>query len=105
MDMGAEAFQACGVPHGWSTLERLILADRRKVCLAEVFFKIQKDRLREVVPAGECVSLNPIGTHSRGSLFLDACHERTAEREAAVDAASRTFEGFYFGRFDIRRKP
>ena len=87
---------------GRSTLERLILADKRAVCQAEVFFELQKDRLYEVIPVGESVSLNYIGTHSRGSLFLDACDEWTEEMEAAVDAASRTFEGFYFGRFDIR---
>lgn len=87
---------------GKSTLERLILMDRRAVCQAEVFFELQKDRLGEVIPAGESVSLNLIGTHSRGSLFLDACAEWTTEMEAAVDEMSRVFEGFYFGRFDIR---
>ena len=108
---GEEKGRITGITHkavtkvtgdGRSTLERLILADKRAVCQAEVFFELQKDRLHEVVPEGESVSLNLIGTHSRGSLFLDACEEWTEEMEAEVDTASRVFEGFYFGRFDIR---
>ena len=87
---------------GSSSLERLILADKRAVCQAEVFLELQKDRLDEVIPVGEMVALNFIGTHSRGSLFLDACDEWTEEMEAAVDAASQVFDGFHFGRFDIR---
>ncbi len=108
---GEEKGRITGITHkamtvvkgdGRSTLERLILADRRAVCQAGVFLELQKGRLQEVVAEGESVSLNLIGTHSRGSLFLDACGEWTEEMEAAVDAASRVFEGFYFGRFDIR---
>jgi len=108
---GEEKGRITGITHkattrvtgdGRSTLERLILADKRAVCQAEVFLELQKDRLDEIIPEGETVALNLIGTHSRGSLFLDACDERTEEMEAAVDAASRVFEGFHFGRFDIR---
>ena len=87
---------------GRSTLERLILSDARAVAQAPVFLRIHEERLHEIIPEGENVSLNQIGTHSRGSLFLDACHEKTPEMERAIDVASRHFEGFYFGRYDLR---
>ncbi len=87
---------------GCRSLERLILSDRRAVAQAPVFLKIHEERLEEIIPEGETVSLNLIGTHSRGSLFLDACHEKTAEMEQAIDLASRHFKGFHFGRYDIR---
>ena len=87
---------------GESTLERLILADKRAVAQAPIFLEIHQNRLQEIIPAGENISLNLIGTHSRGSLFLDACHVSTPAMEAAIDAASKHFPGFCFGRYDIR---
>ncbi len=87
---------------GRSSLERLILADGRAVAQAPLFLKMHAEKLHEIIPEGETVSLNQIGTHSRGSLFLDACHEKTPEMEHAIDQASRHFDGFYLGRYDIR---
>lgn len=87
---------------GKSTLETLILSDKRAVAQAPIFLEIHKPRLQEIIPKGKTVPLNFIGTHSRGSLFLDACHTCTPEMEAAIDAASKHFSGFNFGRFDIR---
>ena len=87
---------------GSSTLERLILADRRAVAQAPIFLEMHQSRLHEVIPSGEKFSLNLIGTHSRGSLFLDACHTSTPAMEEAIDAASKHFPGFHFGRYDIR---
>lgn len=87
---------------GKSTLERLILADPRAVAQAPIFLKLQQHRLQEVIPAGEKTSLNFIGTHSRGSLFLDACLARTKAMEQAIDTASKHFSGFHLGRYDIR---
>ncbi len=87
---------------GIHTLEHLILADPRAVAQASVFFELQQDRLQEVIPEGELVKLNIIGTHSRGSLFLDASDAWTVEMETAIDEVSKHFEGFHLGRYDIR---
>lgn len=87
---------------GKSSLERLILADKRAVAQAPVFLELQASRLGEIIPCGETIALNFIGTHSRGSLFLDACDARTTAMEAAIDTASKHFAGFHFGRYDIR---
>lgn len=92
----------CVIGDGRSSLKRLILADKRGVSQAKIFLKLQKDRLHEIIPQGENVALNSIGTHSRGALFLDACGERTEQMEAAIDAVSQAFDGFHFGRYDIR---
>jgi membrane protein DedA with SNARE-associated domain len=87
---------------GQRTLERLILADDRAVCSARFFLARYSPRLLEVPPAGEVVPLVELGTHCRGSLFLDGAELITPELTAAIDAISRTFEGFNFGRYDIR---
>ena len=46
--------------------------------------------------------LTELGTHSRGALFLDGTHLLTPELQDEVERVSRTFEGFYFGRYDVR---
>lgn len=87
---------------GQHTLEELILLDDRAVALAPTFLTRFRTRLEEIPAPGERVPLVQVGTHARGALFLDGRHLITPELEAAVHAIARTFEGFYFGRFDIR---
>lgn len=89
---------------GRSTLETLILADARAVCMAEFFLNYygERGRLGEVPGAGEKVVLAELGTHCRGALFLDGGQLVTPELTAAVEAVSRTHAGFYFGRYDVR---
>ena len=91
------------VGDGASTLERLILADDRAVCMAPTHLRVWADQLDRVPAAGERVRLVEIGTHSRGSVFLDGSDVRTPALEAAVDALSKRYEGgVYFGRYDVR---
>ena len=52
--------------------------------------------------AGETVELGDLGTHARGAVFLDANELATPELVARVDAISRCYDGFYFGRYDVR---
>lgn len=88
--------------NGKSTLQHLILTDPRALAQAPIFLELQKHRLHQIIPHGETIPLNLIGTHSRGSLFLDACHTRTHAMETAIDNTSKHFPGFHFGRYDIR---
>ena len=87
---------------GKSSLEKLILGDERAVCLAPLFLEMHAESLERVLEEGEVFALNKLGTHSQGSLFLDAGDLWTEELEEAVDEASRHFEGFYLGRYDVR---
>lgn len=87
---------------GRSSIEELILADPRAVCLAESYFEHNRKRLGEIPAIGENVELVQIGTHSLGAVFLDGEFLRTDALEDKIDEICRGFEGFYFGRFDIR---
>ena len=87
---------------GASTLEKLILADARAVCMARFLLDKHKARVSEVPANGERVQLVEIGTHCKGALFLDGSWINTPELESRIDEISRSFDGFYFGRFDIR---
>lgn len=87
---------------GSSSLGRLILADERAVCLWRAYFEASRMPLDRVPAACEAVRLVELGSHCRGSVFLDARHLLTADLEAAVDRAAKAHPGFYFGRFDVR---
>ncbi len=58
--------------------------------------------LWEVLRPGEKLRLVELGTHCRGAVFLDGGWAKTEALEQAIDRISQTYEGFYFGRFDIR---
>ncbi|MEM8994073.1 MAG: hypothetical protein AAGF23_04695, partial [Acidobacteriota bacterium] len=87
---------------GTSTLRRLVFADSRAVALADTYLEALGDRADHVPAAGESVELVDLGTHCRGAVFLDGEVHRTPELEDAVEAAARSFDGFHFGRFDLR---
>ncbi len=87
---------------GRSTLEGLILDDPRAIGMARFFLERNAARLTEVPRAGEKVWIGELGTHCRGATFLDGAHLRTKELEDALEEIARGFEGFYFGRFDVR---
>lgn len=87
---------------GKSTLEALILQDERAVCMAAFYLDKHQARQFEVPAQGERVQLVEIGTHCRGAMFLDGAEVMTQELSEAIDRISKKFEGFYFGRYDIR---
>ncbi|MFO1446704.1 MAG: VTT domain-containing protein [Opitutaceae bacterium] len=90
------------VGDGRRTLETLILADSRAICQAPLFLERFADRADEVPGPGVRVTLAELGTHCRGALFLDGAEHITPALVEATEACSRRFEGFYFGRYDVR---
>lgn len=87
---------------GRRTLEQLILGDSRAVAMAPLYLEKQRARLSLVPQAGEVTQLVEIGTHCRGAIFLDGGRIRTDEMELTIDLISRRFDGFHFGRYDLR---
>ncbi len=90
------------VGDGAATLEELVLADERAMRMAPTHLDRLAGELDRVPAAGEEVRLVEVGTHRLGALFLDGERHRTPALEAAVDEISRSFPGFYFGRYDLR---
>jgi hypothetical protein len=88
--------------NGKKTLEQLILADDRAVCSAQFFLTQHRARLGDVPGPGEVVPLVELGVHNMGAIFRDVTSaEATPQLNAVMDALSRTFDGFYFGRFEL----
>ncbi len=87
---------------GRHTLEELILLHDRAVSLAEVHIDRHAEHLYDVPSDGELIPLVELGTHARGALFYDASDVVTPELEKEIDLISKSFEGFFFGRYDIK---
>ena len=90
------------VGDGRHTLEQLILHDERAVCAARLYCDLHRGQLSSVPAEGEAFPLVEIGTHCRGAMFLDGGRVLTPALEQRFDAIARGFEGFHFGRFDVR---
>ena len=90
------------VGDGRRTLEQLILHDDRAVCAARLYCERHRDRLSSVPADGEAFPLVELGTHCRGAMFLDGGRVLTQALEDRFDTIARGFDGFYFGRFDVR---
>jgi len=90
------------VGDGSRTVEELILADDRAVCMADYYLRNNSERTQDVPVPGEMVQLVEIGTHCRGAIFLDGTYGKTPALEETIDRIAGKFGGFFFGRFDIR---
>ena len=87
---------------GQRTLEQLILDDRRTHFMARYLLDLHAGSLHWVPAEGERFKTVEIGSHCRGSLFLDGAAKITPELEQRIHSLSQAAGGFYFGRFDIR---
>lgn len=90
------------VGDGRRTLETLILADPRAVCMASAYRAQNAGRLHDVPGDGEVVTLVEVGTHARGAIFRDGNWAITPALEEAIDRVSRAYDGFFIGRYDLR---
>src|SRR5437762_6812721 len=68
---------------GHRTLQELILADVRAVCMAAFYLRKNAQAAREAPAAGAPVQLVEIGTHCRGAIFLRS-EEHTSELQSPM---------------------
>lgn len=87
---------------GKRTIEELIRADPRAGKIPHVFFPRHRDRLTEILTAGQRFRLAFAGNHGRGVIFRDGTHLVTEALRARIDEIAHDIDGFYFGRFDVR---
>jgi len=65
--------------------------------------KNSKDGAVVALPAvGEPVQLVELGTHCKGAIFLDGADVVTDALTEVIDGIAQRYDGFYFGRFDVR---
>lgn len=87
---------------GVSSLESLILRDPETIGMARFHLGQHAARASAVPARGEVVSLGDCGSHCRGARFYDGQALLTPALERAIEKMASRFEGFCFGRFDVR---
>lgn len=87
---------------GVSTVEALVWQNPRFRMQADTFLARLNGRADTVLAADERIPLAIAGNHCQGTLFRDGAQLITPALEAAIDAIAKQFDGFYFGRFDVR---
>ena len=87
---------------GRSTVIELIWQDSRLRMQADRFLARLNGQAEVVLAPGERLRLAIAGNHCQGTMFSDGSHLITPQLESAIDAIAKQFEGFYFGRFDVR---
>ena len=87
---------------GVSTVEQLLLKNKRAILQLQVLRKVEKDKMDIVLRNGEELVLVPYGNHVRGAKFLDHSQLIDEELTNTINSISKKVNGFYFGRLDIR---
>lgn len=87
---------------GHQSLRELILADARARLISAALFQRWGAELDRVLARGERLALVEIGSHCRGSLFLDATHETTPALIRTLSRLADAVPGYGFGRIDLR---
>ncbi|MCK6456394.1 MAG: VTT domain-containing protein [Phycisphaerae bacterium] len=90
------------VGDGVSTIESLIWRHARLRMQAATFLARMDGQAESILRRGETVPLTIAGNHCQGTLFRDGSHLITPALTDSIDAIARQFEGFFFGRFDLR---
>lgn len=87
---------------GISTVEQLLLKNKRAVLQLPALRKAEKDKMNIVLKNDEELILVPYGNHVRGAKFLDDSRFIDDELTTTIDSICKKVNGFYFGRLDIR---
>ena len=87
---------------GVSTIEQLLLKNKRAVLQLPTLRIKEKDKMNIVLKKNEEFIVVPYGNHVRGAKFLDDSNLIDEELTETIDSISKRVKGFYFGRLDIR---
>ncbi|MGD8230894.1 D-alanine--D-alanine ligase [Vibrio sp. TRT 1302] len=90
------------VGDGQSTLQQLIEKCPRAGKLQHLYLPRHSEHLDRVIPANNQFQLAFAGSHSRGAIFRDGNQFITPALEQQLDKILIGFEGFNYGRLDIK---
>ncbi|MEO1517255.1 MAG: hypothetical protein AAFV95_19675 [Bacteroidota bacterium] len=95
-----EMLKVCG--DGRSSVRELMAAKDRARLQVERFTSENHPLLSKVPAVGEWVELEPIGNHSRGTMFLNGNHHIDEALRAVIDQMGQGMEDIFYGRFDMK---
>lgn len=90
--------------NGENTIWQLLQKQVRAMLIAEDIKKNTKVDLTEILAKGQIKIVEPIGNHCRGTLFRNAANLDFDKIAHVADIILKDFEGFHFGRFDLKVK-
>jgi len=85
-----------------STIEELILSNNRFFLQYDKLKQQNKIDFKKVLAAGEDQVLVPYGNHVLGATFINYNHIVNEQLTTTIDEISKSIDGFYFGRYDLR---
>jgi len=88
--------------NGKDNIKTLMQQNDRAILQLDRFEKEKTALLKRVLKKGEKLVLEPIGNHSRGTLFLDKNECIDNEIIEAFDVLSKQIPELYFGRYDLK---
>ena len=87
---------------GQRSLRELIAGNNRARIMSRVYHARFSERLDEVLALGDEIRLVEAGNHAQGCVFRDGMFLCTEALERRIEAISRSVDGFYIGRYDLR---
>ncbi len=90
------------VGDGKKTLEELIMDNPRTHYMAKYLLDLHANKISTVLAENEPFKVVEIGSHCRGSVFLEGKENISEQLTKEIDQLSSQIDGFYFGRYDIR---
>lgn len=89
---------------GQTSLKSLIEKKNRAQLSRKHLFDKYKERLKEIIPEGEEILLEPIGNHNRGTCFLNGKQLINDQMLSVFSEIASDIPGFDYGRFDVKAK-
>lgn len=89
---------------GTSTLKQLIESNPRAGQLSHLYLPRHENKLDQILGEGEEFQLAFAGSHSRGSIFRDGNQYITKALTERLDEIFNDFDGFHYGRLDVKFK-
>ncbi len=89
---------------GTSTLKQLIADNPRAGQLSHLYLPRHENKLDQVLAEAKSSSLRFTGSHSRGCIFRDGNQYITQALTERLDEIFDDFDGFHFGRLDVKFK-
>lgn len=87
---------------GKSTWGELVCGNERVVHRTKQLQKQLANQWNTIAKKGEQLLVEPIGSHNRGTMFLNGQKQHSKQLEKRLDQWAKQLPAFYYGRFDIK---
>ncbi|MEQ9402251.1 MAG: hypothetical protein RIM99_01590 [Cyclobacteriaceae bacterium] len=87
---------------GQATIMELLKENPRAILTADLSSDFLKQQGSRIPEKNECVLIEPVGNHCKGTKFLNDEHEIDESLNVAMNKIADEIPDFFFGRFDLK---